>query len=109
MKRTPLKRKTPLKAKRKPAKPTALKRYHAYVAQMPCCGCGSWPVEVHHVISDGFKRLTKDHRLVLPCCPLCHRSGPTALHVIGTRKWNALHGFAQHERALALWEAFDGP
>jgi hypothetical protein len=126
VKRSPLARKTPLKRKRDtprrrapervpvnlqgPAKgkSAAEKGFHAFVAALPCVGCGSWPVEVHHVISDGFKRLTRCHRLVLPLCPLCHRIGPTALHVIGTAAWNALHGFAQHERAQSLWEEFDG-
>ena len=124
MKRSPLSRTTPLKRKRseprrkapertphasKPkGKSAADKRFHAHVAAMPCVGCGAWPVEVHHVISDGFKRITRNHRLALPLCPSCHRTGPTALHVIGTRRWNDLHGFAQHERAQQLWEAFDG-
>jgi hypothetical protein len=122
MKRTPLARKTPLKRKRDTprrkapervskrapkGKSASEKRFHATVAQMPCAGCGAWPVEVHHVISDGFKRITRCHRLVLPLCPLCHRTGPTALHAIGTRAWNEMHGFAQHERAQQLWEAFD--
>jgi hypothetical protein len=123
VKRSPLARKTPLKRKRdtprrrapervqKASRPkgksAAEKRFHAFVASLPCVGCGAWPVEVHHVISDGFKRLTRNHRLVLPLCPLCHRVGPSALHVIGTANWNALHGFAQHERAAELWEEFD--
>lgn len=121
MKRFPLARKTPLKRKRdtprrrnaartvsaKPkGKSAGEKRFHAFVASLPCEGCGAWPVEVHHVISDGFKRLTRNHRLVLSLCPLCHRTGPNALHAIGTAAWNALHGFAQHERAAKLWEEF---
>lgn len=74
---------------------------------MPCLACGAWPVEVHHVISDGFKRITRDHTLVIPLCPLCHREGPFAVHRIGTPAFELRFALSQIERARRLWEAFN--
>jgi len=120
MKRSPLKAKrdTPRRSEgrvthermraKATSKTAAHRRYHTYVASLPCLGCGVQPVCVHHVISDGHKRLTKDHSLVLPLCPSCHADGPTAVHRIGTRAWNAMHGFEQHVRAAELWEEWHG-
>jgi hypothetical protein len=76
------------------AKPTAADRRHmAKVAEMPCVACGRWPVSVHHVTSDGFKRLTKRHDRVVPLCPDCHQNGPHAVHKISHAVFNQLHGF----------------
>jgi cytochrome c553 len=109
MKRTPLTRKTPMrrtgpiKAKRK-AKPAAERNHHAIVATLPCIGCGAWPVEVHHVRHDGRTSITRNHRLVVPACSVCHRTGPNAIHTIGHPAFNALHGVDQYEIARQLWE-----
>lgn len=84
------------------------RRFHDYVAALPCVGCLAQPVHVHHVISDGNKRLTRDHKLVLPMCPPCHQDGSHALHVIGTRAWNAQAGIEQHVEAQKLWEEWNG-
>lgn len=75
---------------------------------MPCIACGVWPVEVHHVIFDGLGRITRNHKLVLPVCPHDHRTGPNAVHVIGSQAWNELHGINQIERARRLWEEHNG-
>ena len=91
--------------RRSKAKTAQEKRHHRAVAAMPCIACGSWPVHVHHVISDGFRRISRNHKLVLPVCPECHQNGPTAIHKIGTRAWNDLHGIDQLERSKRLWEA----
>ena len=79
------------------------RRFHDYVATLPCIGCGARPVHVHHVISDGNQRLTRNHELVLPMCEPCHQSGEIALHRIGTRAWNGMHGIEQHIEAAKLW------
>jgi hypothetical protein len=53
-------------------RPTAAERRHmARVADMPCLVCGS-PATVHHVTSDGYKRITRSHMLVVPLCPVHH-------------------------------------
>ncbi len=75
---------------------------------MPCDACGRVPVHVHHVISDGFKRITRCHRLVIPLCRECHQDGPQAVHRIGTPAFEALHGFSQIALARALWEGSSG-
>ena len=106
--RLKLKRDTPRRNKRvtKPGKSSILRAFHGLVATMPCVACGRKPVEVHHVVSDGFSRLSKDHRRVLPVCSVCHRTGREAIHAIGHGPWNELNGIDQMARAQALWEAF---
>jgi hypothetical protein len=115
VKRSPLTRKTPLrqvrptqrrKGRAKPAKSAAEKRYHGVLAGLPCAVCGTWPVEVHHVRHDGCKGITRNHRLAIPLCPPDHRTSPTAVHRIGTPRFEALHGFSQIERARQLWEQY---
>ncbi len=40
------------------------------VAQLPCCVCGDYPVEVHHITQCG-RRL--GHKFTLPLCTEDHR------------------------------------
>lgn len=96
LKRTPMR-----PTKRKP--PSAPIRAHlARVAGMRCMVCGHAPVEIHHVVSDGYQRLTRNHQRVIPLCSVCHRTGPDAVHVIGTAQFNELFG-NQLEYAERLW------
>lgn len=72
---------------------TVAERQHmAKVAEMPCVACGRYSVHVHHVHSDGLKRIGKDNMRVVPLCPECHQHGPEAVHKIGHAKFNALWG-----------------
>ena len=65
----------------------------ARVREMPCIACGKYPPSsAHHVTSDGFKRIAKDHLRVVPLCPECHQYGPQAVHKINHANFNALHG-----------------
>jgi hypothetical protein len=115
VKRSPLTRKTPLRKvrptqrrkgpTRKPVKTAAEREHHRRVALMPCLACGVWPVEVHHVRHDGRTSITRNHKLVIPLCSVCHRTGPNAVHTIGHPAFNELHGINQIERARRLWEA----
>lgn len=83
--------------------PSAPIRAHlARVAGMRCMVCGHTPVEVHHVVSDGHQRLTRNHQRVIPICSACHRTGPNAVHVIGSQQFNELFG-NQLEYAERLW------
>ena len=47
-----------------------------YVAEKPCCCCGGFPVEVHHLLKAdpkrGMGRKAGDN-FVVPLCPFCHR------------------------------------
>ncbi|SEM55134.1 hypothetical protein SAMN05192583_0596 [Sphingomonas gellani] len=60
------------------------------------------------MVSDGFKRLTRRHSLVLPVCHKCHRTGPQAIHTIGHGPWNELHGIDQVAAADALFAEHGG-
>jgi hypothetical protein len=42
------------------------------VAAMGCLVCGS-PATIHHVTSDGFKRIARSHKRVAPLCPVHHQ------------------------------------
>lgn len=62
------------------AKPTAEeKRFMAYVAELPCLACGRRPVTLHHVTSDGHKRIARSHKRLAPLCAMHHliQHGPT--------------------------------
>lgn len=51
----------------------------AYVAELPCLACGRRPVTLHHVTSDGYKRISRSHKRVVPLCAMHHliQHGPT--------------------------------
>lgn len=114
MKRSPLKRKTPLA--RKSAKPkrthpertaqlgrmkrervskTELEAKHlARLAAMPCIVTGKRPVEVHHLMTAPDKRTRRDHRWVVPLHYLMHR-GPAGVHGLGSEAaFEKHHGYA---------------
>lgn len=57
---------------RPPHKPITVKRYHNRIARMGCLVCGG-PATIHHVTSDGFKRISRSHWLVVPLCPGHHQ------------------------------------
>jgi hypothetical protein len=78
--------------------------HHAYVATLPCIGCGNRPVEVHHVRHDGRQSISRNHKLVVSLCAEHHRTGPQAVHVIGHPAFNALFGVDQYAIAQKLWE-----
>lgn len=82
MKRTPLKRKSKLTArKRIKAKPRTnvefqrvygSKRRVAYIKELPCVACGGGPCENAHIKSGGMGRKA-DYREIIPLCQSCHR------------------------------------
>lgn len=98
---------TSLKRKSK-AKPTVYKRFHGWVAQLDCAGCGAWPVEVHHVRHDGLKGISKNDEIVCPLCPDCHRNAPYAVHRTSHEAYNTLMDIDMYARAIRLWEKFNG-
>lgn len=97
LRRTAMKR-TPRKAK------SAVYRGHlGCVASLPCLACGAWPVEVHHVHSDGMKRITRSDKLTVPLCPGHHRTGPDAVHTISHAGFTALFGIDLLAEAQRIW------
>ena len=94
---------SPMKRTRRKVKSAVHRAFHNRVASMVCLACGGYPVELHHVHSDGFKRIARDPKRVVPLCPSCHRTGRTAVHVIGHAVFNTLHGFDLLAEADRLW------
>lgn len=128
MKRTPLKRKTPLRSravmpkakrsertahigrmKRTATSKSALEDKHlARVAGLPCCVTGRRPVVVHHLMKAPGKRCRRDHKWVVPLINDLHRNeSKESVHGLGTEaKFEAHHhlvpGFLIAE-AERLW------
>ena len=85
------------------ARATKLERDHmAWIAGEVCCACGRYGVNVHHVVSDGYKRLTKDNLRVIPLCPHCHTDGPYAVHKVSYDTFRNMFGVDQ----MSLAEEF---
>lgn len=88
-----------------PKRPTAEEKRHIdQIRSMDCVTCGAYPVSAHHVVSDGFKRLTKNDQRVIPLCPDCHQNAPHAVHKVGHGAFNELFGIDQLALAAQLWE-----
>ena len=86
--------------------PTKAERAHMNrVREMACLTCGRYGVHAHHVVSDGYQRLTKRHDRVVPLCPQCHTDGPQAVHKISHAVFNQLHGIDLMAEAEALANA----
>lgn len=89
------------------AKPTSEERRHmGRIAAMGCIVCGA-PAEVHHVHSDGMKRLSRSHRRVAPLCSLHHRIGEDAVHKLGHEGFTERHGVDLLAEADRLWQEHD--
>jgi hypothetical protein len=84
------------------SKTASERRHHDRIAQLPCIACGRHGVHVHHVVSDGFKRISKNHMRVVPLCPDCHLDGKTAVHRIDPAVFNQMHGFDLLQEAERL-------
>ena len=86
------------------AKPTAQeKRHMGRIAALGCLVCRA-PAEVHHVHSDGLKRITRSHRLTTPLCPIHHRTGLSAVHAIGHAEFAVAHQIDLLAEAIRLWQ-----
>jgi hypothetical protein len=76
----------------------------ARVAEMPCLVCGS-QATVHHVTSDGYKRITRSHWLVTPLCPVHHQIqwGPReSVEALGHAGFARVYGIDLLQTAKAL-------
>lgn len=95
---------------RKP--PTAAEKRHMQrVAEMPCLVCGA-QATVHHVTSDGYKRITRSNWLVVPLCPIHHQIqwGPReSVEALGHRGFTERYGIdlLAVARRLALNDVLD--
>ena len=44
--------------------------------EMPCIVCGRRPVEIHHLVDNGYRRLSGGHSSTIPLCIWHHRGEP---------------------------------
>jgi hypothetical protein len=125
VKRTPLVRKTPLKARRATGRrddgriqhartkgrakeaPTALERkHHARLREKPCCvpGCTN-PSILHHIMHMDGKERRRDHRYVVNLCPTHHNMGDLSVHLLGGEaRFLAVHMIDLVAIAVNEWE-----
>lgn len=101
----PLLRRSPMKVKPRKASTAVERRHLARVAALPCLVCGS-PSTVHHVTSDGHKRLTRTHERVVPLCPRHHmiQFGPhESVEALGHAGFETTYGIDLLAAADVLW------
>lgn len=98
-------------ARKASAAPTAEERRHwSRVSEMGCLVCGR-PATIHHVTSDGHKRIARSHRRVVPLCPVHHQiqHGPReSVEALGHAGFTATYGIDLLAVADRLWETRDG-
>lgn len=102
---TPLLRRAPMKVKRRKASTAIERRHLGRVADMGCLVCGGRST-VHHVTSDGMKRLTRTHERVVPLCPTHHmiQFGPReSVEALGHAGFEATYGIDLLAAATVLW------
>jgi len=95
-------RQAPMKAKPRKAVPAAEKRHMGRVAAMGCLVCCR-PAEVHHVTSDGMKRITRTNQRVVGLCPDHHRTGRDSVENLSHAGFTKRHGIDLLARADELW------
>ena len=89
------------------------KRHIERVRKLPCLVCGVQPVTLHHVSSDGTKRIARSHKLVTPLCARHHliQHGPKesveALGHAGFYREHWIHLLVEAERLWAETEALE--
>lgn len=99
-----LKRRTPLKTKPK-RKTAEARRYHEYIAGLPCLVCGG-QATVHHVSSSIHgRRFARNDMLVAPLCPTHHliQHGPReSVEALGHRGFYEAYGIDLEQEAAKL-------
>ena len=74
------------------------------VAELPCCVCGSEPVQVHHIIGVGLSGagMRSSDWFTLPLCYSHH----SELHNGGIRTWEQKYGIQARFVELTLEELY---
>lgn len=85
----------------------AAQRHMARVAQLPCCVCGTMPVEVHHIVAGRTPGRRSPDWLTIPCCPDCHRGSHNGIHG-EARLWSVVKMDEQHALAQTLEMLYGG-
>lgn len=81
----------------------AEERHISRLVEMGCLICGM-DAEYHHIHSDGFQRLLRDHRYGAPLCPGHHR-GNAGIHSLGHHAFTEQYGIDLWAWAQAEWLA----
>ena len=73
------------------------------VAKLPCCTCGSYGVQLHHIREGQGMAQRADDMLVIPLCRDCH-TGPCGVHgdksMMRIKKWTELDALADTLKKL---------
>lgn len=77
------------------------RRHHTRLAEMGCLVCQG-PAELHHIHSDGFQHVLRDHRFVAPLCPGHHR-GNDGIHMLGHHAFMDSYGLDLWAWATTEW------
>jgi len=67
-----------IKPKYRPRPNAEEKRYREHIRSIPCLVCGEQSTP-HHIISDGYKKLSKNHWMLVPLC-YDHHQGQDGYH-----------------------------
>lgn len=96
---------SPMKPYRRKPSTAAERRHLSRVAEMGCVVCDR-PATIHHVSSDGYKRLTRTHARVVGLCPEHHmiQWGPkVSVEALGHAGFEAAYGIDLLATADRLW------
>lgn len=94
-----------MKPKWKPQANAAEIRFREWVRGFGCLVCGR-VAEIHHIISDGFKRISKCHWRIVPLCSEHHR-GTSGYHGLGSdRLFTTTYGIKLYDKALWFRELY---
>lgn len=80
--------------------------HYKWIGGFPCCTCGTWPVERHHVRKGiphedkGGKDEKPHDKWCVPLCAVCHAE----YHNSGHDTFEAAHSIDLKKRASDLWE-----
>lgn len=85
------------------------RRFMAYVAELSCLACGRRPVTLHHVTSDGYKRIARSHKRIVPLCAMHHliQHGPTvSVEALGHAGFKMRWDVDLLVEAERIWEVY---
>jgi len=89
------------------AKPTAeQERFREWVRAKGCMITGQPSPTIHHVTSDGYKRISRSHWLIVPLVKELHQSvwdSKNSVEALGHAKFNEKHGVDLLAHAKSLY------
>lgn len=102
--RTPIPKKNPARASLALARAFGGEERVVWIQAQPCIACGRGPSTNAHVRSGGASRRA-DAQWIVPLCPPCH----TELHQFGQKTFEAVHGIDLGHWAQVIdarWDAY---